>query len=254
MRRFLLLFLSLVLLGASYAVNRLVINLHYIVPVEPRKLAYVAAFDGNQEDWSLSEGQLRSRILETGVLQLEVLEPNRLPFAQSKPYFADFDLRVQASPVGGPLDNGYGIIFRLQNKDNSVLSDDDFYLFQISSDGYYRVLRAFQGEQKELSTWIPSPLILQGNHVVNQLRVIGQGTSFKFFINNQPVQLCIPDDPSARSTYTRAGVCEGGSMQDILVDASIPNGQLALAAQSFDEAGVVIEFDNLVIYGPSTQE
>jgi hypothetical protein len=38
---------------------------------------------------------------------------------------------------------------------------------------------------------------------------------------------------------------------DTLVDASIPNGQLGVVAQSLDESGVVVDFDNVVVYGPS---
>jgi hypothetical protein len=241
-----------IVLLVDYGLNRLTANWHYVLPVESGKVAYLATFDALQQDWNLSVGRLKSEILDTGVLRLEVGDIKSLPFAEANPYFGDFDLQVEATPVDGPENNGYGVIFRLQNKDNSSPDDDDFYLFLISSDGYYRVVRSFNHEQKELSTWIPSPAVIQHTGVTNRLRVVAKGDQFQFFINGQQVALCIPDDPTARSTYSeQTGECTGGKMLDTLADSSIPNGQIGVAAETFDEAGVVVDFDNLVVYGPS---
>jgi len=251
LRRFLIVLVLLLLLGISYLANRLTAHLHYIVPVVVGKVAYVATFDDFKSDWALAEGRLKAQILDTGALRITVGEADKLPFSQTKPYFADFDVRVQTTAVDGPEGNGFGLIFRLQNKDNSSPSDDDFYLFEISSDGYYRVLRAFNGAQKELSTWIPSPVINQHIGATNFMRVNAKGNQFQFFINNHLVQLCIPDDPNGVSTFPATGQCVGGKMLDTLVDSSIANGQLGVVAQSLDEQGVVVDFDNLVVYGPS---
>ena len=251
MRRFLIIVVLLLLLGLAYLANRFTAHLHYIVPVEAGKVAYIATFDDFKSDWTLADGRLKTQILDTGVLRIEVGEADKLPFSQAKPYFADFDVRVQTTAVDGPEGNGYGLIFRLQNKDNSSPSDDDFYMFEISSDGYYRVLRSFKDTQKELSTWVPSPVINQHIGATNFIRIVAKGDQFQFFVNNQLMQLCIPDDPNGVSTFPATGQCVGGKMLDTLVDSSIPNGQIGVVAQSLDEAGVVIDFDNLVVYGPS---
>ena len=251
MRRFMILLVLLLLLAVAYLANRFTVHLHYIVPVETAKVAYIATFDDFISDWAQTEGRLKVQILDTGTLRIEVSETDKLPFSQAKPYFGDFDVRVQTTAVDGPEGNGYGLIFRLQNKDNTSPSDDDFYLFEISSDGYYRVLRAFNGVQKELSTWIPSPVINQHIGSTNFIRVNAKGDQFQFYINTHQVQLCIPDDPNGTSTFPATGQCVGGKMVDTLVDVSIPNGQLGVVAQSLDEAGVVVDFDNVVVYGPS---
>lgn len=250
MRRFLFLFISLLLFGLAYILNRATANWHYILPVEAGKVAYLATFDSFSEDWSLSQGRLKTEILESGLLRIEVGEVDSLPFAQATPHFGDFDVRVETTVMDGPENNGFGLIFRLQTRDNSTPGDDDFYLFEISSDGYYRVLRSLKGVQRELSTWIPSVFINTGLGVTNWLRVVAIGNEFQFFINNQPVQLCIPDDPEGVSTFPATGECVGGQMLDILVDTTILGGQLGVAAQSFDVEGVVVDFDNLVVYGP----
>jgi len=251
LRRFFMILVLLLLLGASYFANRLTAHLHYIVPVEAGKVAYIATFDDFKSDWTQAEGRLKVQILDTGSLRITVGDVDKLPFSQAKPYFADFDIRAQTTAVDGPEGNGFGLIFRLQTKDNSSPADDDFYLFEISSDGYYRVLRSFNGDQKELSTWIPSPVINQHIGATNFLRVNAKGDHFQFYVNNQQVQLCIPDDPNGVSTFPATGQCVGGKMLDTLVDSSIPNGQLGVVAQSLDEQGVVVDFDNVVVYGPT---
>lgn len=250
MRRLLTVFILVLLLVLAVAASRLTANIHYVVPVEAGQVAYAATFDDFVADWALSTGRLKSFITDTGTLRIELNESG-FPFSQAKPYFADFDLRVQAAAVDGSEANAYGVIFRLQNKDNTSLADDDFYVFELSADGYYRVLRSFDGTQKELSTWIPSSVINLHIGATNYLRVIAKGDQFQFFINNQLVQLCIPDDPEDESTYPVTGECVGGKMLDTLTDASIPNGQVGVVAQSLDEDGISVEFDNLVIYGPS---
>lgn len=252
MRRLIVLLLLVGLLAAAIWFNRLLANWHYVVPVMAGEAAYLATFDADDGDWNLAEGRLSARILDTGALRLEIAEPFKLPFAEARPHFADFDLRVQATAADGPLNNGFGVIFRLQNKDNVSPGDDDYYLFMISSDGYYQLSRSINGAAREVSTWIPSQAIRQGIGMSNWLRVVAQGDQFQFFINNQQVALCIPDDPAAQSTYNSvSGECVGGQMRDTLTDASIPSGQIGVAAQSFDQGGVVVDFDNLVILGPT---
>jgi hypothetical protein len=232
-----------------YGLNRLTANWHYVLPVEPGKVAYLATFDAFQQDWNLAFGRLKSQITDTSSLRLDVGDVNSLPFAEALPYFGDLDAQVEATPLDGPENNGYGLIFRLQNKDNDSPDDDDFYMFLVSSDGYYRVLRSFNHEQKELSTWVPSVAINQGLNVTNRLRVVAKGNQFQFYINGQQVQLCVPDDLNGKSTYKTA--CVGGTMLDRLVDDSIANGQIGVAAETFNESGVVVDFDNLIVSGPS---
>ena len=188
-------------------------------------------------------------------MQISIGADSAGAYSAVRPYFGDFDVRVDAQATDGPIDNSYGLVFRLQNKDNNLVEDDNYYLFLVSSDGYYQVSRAIDGRQKELSTWIELSAIQQGLKAVNTLRVIAQGDQFRFFINNQSVTLCIPDDPDAQSTVNPvSGECMGGSMQDTLTDASIPNGQIGVTAQSTQTggAGVVAAFDNLLVYAPPT--
>jgi hypothetical protein len=253
LRRLLILFVLIVLLGAAYLLNGLTANWHYVIPAEASKVAYVATFDNLTDDWDLYLGRQSAQI-EKDFLQLQADDLNKKSWAVSKQFWADVDFSVQASPVDGPINNGYGVIFRFQNKGNASSDDDNYYVFMISSDGYYQIVRSLDGEQKELSNWIPSPVVDQGIGVTNFLRVVAVGDRFQFYINGQLVQLCVPDDPNGVSTYDeRNGGCKG-TMVDTLEDASIPNGQLGVVIQTLDEPGVIVDFDNVLVVGPTTMD
>jgi hypothetical protein len=234
-------------LGAILIVlNRLspiVAEWHYVVPSTPGEVLYAATFDDAAADWELYSGRLSAQVAD-GALRVTVGEPDSLPFSTAAPYFSDFDLRVKTAAVAGPLDNGYGVIFRAQDSDN-------YFLFLISSDGYYQVRREVNGAEKILSEWIPSELIHQGLNTANEIRVVAQGDTFQFYVNGTQVELCIPNDPDAVSTYVDS--CVDGQMLPQLVDNSIAEGQIGVIALTFDEPGVEVDFDNVLVFGPASE-
>ena len=256
MRRILVIIILVVIFAVLFALNRSLASWqHAIISGDPGQLLYAATFDGGSsdgfnDDWSQYPGRLSAE-LDQGQMKITIGEVDGGAYSVAAPHFGDFDLRVQAQTLEGPVDNGYGVVFRLQNKDNTLLEDDSYYLFLISGDGYYRVMRALDGVPQIVSDWIDSPLVQQGLHTANQLRVVARGNQFQFYINGEQVQLCIPDDPGAVSTYS-GGTCFGGAMVDALTDDAIPNGQIGVSARSTATggAGVVVAFDNLLVYAP----
>lgn len=245
MRRILpIILLVLVLLGFVF-LSRALANWHYVIPSESNSLLYIATFDGFNEDWAQYAGRLSSQV-ENGALRLNVDEPVAGPYSVASPYFADFDVQVQAYVADGPEENGFGIVFREQDPNN-------FYYFLLGSDGYYQVVRSLNGEERVLSNWIETESINTGIGAENQLRVVGRGGSFQFYANDQLLLLCIPDDPNALSTYFN-GNCVDGTMMDTLVDASFPSGRLGVIAMTIQgsDTGVVVDFDNLLVYAPET--
>lgn len=240
---------NLIILAAPAAIliilNRLspmIAEWHYVVPATPGEVLYAATFD-DVADWELYGGRLSAQVAD-GALRVVVDEVDSLPYSAAAPYFSDFDLRVQSQAVAGPLDNGYGVIFREQGPDN-------YYLFLISSDGYYQARREVDGMEKTLSEWIPSPLVNQGLGAINEIRVVARGDTFQFYINGELVELCIPNDPDGVSTY--ADSCIDGQMLPELVDDSIAEGRLGVIAVAFDEPGVEVDFDNVLVFGPASE-
>lgn len=254
MRKALLPFILLLVLLALLAVNQLLANQHYVLAGETGAALYTATFDDYLDDWHLYQGRLEAWV-EDSQLQVKVDRVGRGAYSKARPHFGDFDYRVEARAIGGPLNNGYGVIFRLQDKDNDSFEDDSYYAFLVSSDGYYQVLRAIDGEQKELSTWLPSPLVHQGvgeTDSANWLRVIARGNRFQFFINGEPVALCLPDNPDGISTLDVDGSCMG-TMSSTLTDDSVSSGQIGVIVFTYDpdaaDPTITAGFDNVLVLG-----
>jgi hypothetical protein len=216
-------------------------NWHYIVSGAPGTLLYTASFDATQDDWETYSGRLDVSI-DGGVLRVENGQSDSYAFSVADQHYADLDLRGRAVGAAGPLNNGYGVVFRYQNPQN-------FYAFLVSSDGYYSVMRAVNDDQRWLSNWIDTPLVNQGIGVVNRLRVVASGDEFRFWINGEPALVCIPNNPDAESTYVM-GTCVEGTMLDVLRESSLASGQIGVVALTFGEPDVVAEFDDVVIYSP----
>lgn len=249
------------LLAGVILLNNAAANWHYVVSGAPGALLYAASFDGGAADgfnaeWEQYDGRLSAQIADGALRLSDTGDPNGNPFSTIPLYFSDFDLQVVSrfalGPVGGSLDDGFGVIFRLQKKQSASIDDDEFYLFQISNDGFYRVARRLNGETIDLSAWIDTPIINQGVEVENKLRVLARENEFSFYINDEQVLLCIPDDPEAKSTYYSAfQECRGGSMRPTLIDSGIAYGQIGLVlSSSVDAPEVTAEFDNLLVYAP----
>lgn len=216
---------------------------------QPGAVLYTAAFEGDMGDWATYAGRLSAQI-SAGTLVVAVDQVDAGAFSAALPVFTDFDLRVKTRMIAGPEDNALGVVFRLQTGDSGRVEDDRYYLFQISSDGYYRLVRVLDGVLDEVSTWIESPTVRIGFDIENSLRVVALGDRFRFFVNDQPVALCIPNNPEAESMY-QMNTCVDGQMIEVWQDAAVTSGQIGLAAASTETGGggVQIAFDDLVIGG-----
>ncbi|MBK9747866.1 MAG: DUF1080 domain-containing protein [Chloroflexi bacterium] len=240
MRTLLTLLLLILVLFGFIQLRGQAANLHYVTSGAPGEVLYAAAFDGFQDEWELYN-ERRVAEFADGVLRLSNSEANNGSYSVAKARFADFDLTLDGRAVAGSENNGYGVIFRLQDRRN-------YYLFEVSSDGYYRVARVVNEDVRELSTWIESPLVNTGIGAMNRLRVVARGDQFEFYINGERAQVCIPNNPEAQSTFLM-DTCIDGQMLDTLTDATIAQGQVGAVIETFDTSGVTVEFDNLVVLG-----
>ena len=93
--------------------------------------------------------------------------------------------QVEATQLEGPLDNGYGLMFRVDPDTNS------FYLFEVSGDGYVWIgvcENSCEEEQPLVGNgWVASESVNQGLNATNVLRVRAEGGNLIFFVNDQEV-------------------------------------------------------------------
>ncbi len=205
---------------------------------EPGELLYVTTFDAFNDEWDLYRGRKSAQVTD-GMLQVHIEEETAGVFSPLDRVYGDFDLTVEASHLEGPIDNGFGVIFRHRDADN-------FYQFLISSDGYYKIVQVHEGAAETLTAeWAPSEHIRTGEGAANTLRVVARGSRFTFHINGQQQTLCLGSNAIPRT-------CEGGEQAETLNDSTLDYGHVGVGALTTRTGGpgVAIGFDNLVITGP----
>lgn len=191
-------------------------------PSDPVSLASDILFQDDFSDPSSGWDQVNedegSTDYVNGVYRIYVNEANYDIWANPSLNFTDTVIEVEATKVGGPEDNDFGVICRYQNLDN-------FYFFIISSDGYYGIAKVVNGEQEliGMDNMEYSDAINQGSES-NLLRADCVGNQLALYVNGEKV-----------------------------VDANdlqYSSGDVGLIAGTFDDAGTEVDFDNFVVREP----
>ncbi|MGJ3240670.1 MAG: hypothetical protein ACFE0Q_18320 [Anaerolineae bacterium] len=243
---------------------------------EPGELLYAAGFDGFTDEWQLFEGR-RSAQITDGVMRMALDTPDTI-YTAADPIYADFDMRVTTRATAGELANdGYGVIFRLEEPNHNTdcgrqwvivctleyipflqttinliapapqTGASGYYLFLISNDGYYQILRRNAETElvEEVTIWHDSRGLLNtGIDEENRIRVVGQGDQFRFFLNDQPALLCVPREgelPTGNSDNCL------GEETFIWQDDTYSRGKLGLVLTGSND---VVVFDNLTVTMP----
>lgn len=124
---------------------------------------------------------------------------------------------VEVTQTDGPIDAGYGLMFRVDD------DNDSFYLFEISGDGFAWIGRCLAGcsEQSVLINdwWFETNAIKQGLGETNELKVEANANNLIFFVNNIEI---------GRVT-----------------DSILGQGDIGLFVETIGLGGVTIEFDNV---------
>ena len=123
---------------------------------------------------------------------------------------------VEATPLEGPLDNGYGMVFRAEDEAQS------FYIFEVSADGFVWVGYCLDrcAEQQAIigDGWFRSEAVRQGLDVTNTLEVRAEAANLIFSVNGQEV---------GRVT-----------------DDTLERGDFGVIVETLGEGGVLVAFDN----------
>ena len=183
-------------------------------PVAASDVLMADDFSDLHNNWLSEVTEQSDKGYEDGEFRLTMYQPEYSTWSYPDPPrdFADFALEVDARRVSGPLDNEFGVLVRYQPE------TDEFYLFAISSNGFYSVQKYQANEWQKLVDWTESAAILQGEDV-NRLRVTGQGDKMRFFVNGEPLTQ--------------------------VEDASFRSGSVGLLASTNEKGGVAVAFDNL---------
>jgi hypothetical protein len=153
-----------------------------------------------------------------GVYRITVNSANRDEWATPGLNLADVRIEVDAIKIGGDRNNRFGIICR-------ATGADSFYVFLISSDGYYGIGK-IKGNRYEL---LGSEALLPSDK-------IPKGSAYLHLQAD-----CIQD---------RLGLYVNGEKIAEARDAEFQTGDVGLIAGAYNTVGTDIFFDNFIVSKP----
>lgn len=177
---------------------------------------YEESFDAAGSWGTGASADVEGQVSE-GVYEMLVESNHGIYLATAGERFADGAYELDATQIDGPLNNGYGMLFRVDEE------SDSFYVFEVSGDGYVWIgycTDLCESEAVALvgGDWFRSPAVKMGLHETNNLKVIADGSRMTFFVNGLEV---------GRAT-----------------DSRLAEGDVAVMVETLGEPGVRVVFDN----------
>jgi len=174
--------------------------------------------------WNAHTGAEAATNYDNGQYLIAVEQTGVDVWAQPGLEFTDTRLEVETQYAAGPLNNEFGVMCRYTRRGDR----SSFYFFLISSDGYYAQGKVVENKRTVLNPatgdFQPASVILQDPAAINQLSATCQGSHFTFAVN--------------------------GAVLGEFDDSELARGDIGLIAGTYDETGVQIRFDNLVVKKP----
>lgn len=159
--------------------------------------------------------------IEEGDLQISTSQPGQIWWTNPGQSFEDVVISVETRQLSGPNDNAFGVICRYQSEDN-------FYVFLISGDGYYSIGK-YQAGSEEV-------VYLTEDGQFAQSDVINQGTS-----TNLIEASCIGNE---------LGLTVNGVPLVTVTDPTFVTGDIGLAASTLQPGTLLVAFDDVRVSLP----
>jgi hypothetical protein len=176
-------------------------------------------FDNYDNHWQTFDDFNGVTKVDDGVFSIQVRQKNVFYFSNPTQSFGDVDMTFDVTLVEGSNANS------MMGAQCRKRSDNYFYIFAITGNGYYTVSKFNGNGWEDLVAWTPSSAVRTGK-ATNTLRVICSGEALQFWIN--------------------------GARVVTLEDDSFPRGEIGLLAGTFQESSpnTLVTFDNLTITLP----
>jgi hypothetical protein len=183
-------------------------------------LPYADEFDNPDSGWGAERTGAFERGYQDSGYFIALRRPDWLIWATPGHTFADVSVEADVNAGAGAAVGLAGVLCRHRNRDN-------FYLFAITSDGYYGIFRRVDGGALEALTGegalLFSDAIVTGD-AVNHVQAVCQGEELSLFVNERPL-----------ATVT---------------DTAHTRGDVGLGAASGPTGQARAEFDNLEVTSP----
>lgn len=181
-------------------------------PTESGVVIFEDDFSTNTGLWTEANDAGDYALVTQGLLIINVTTINQVVLSLTNFTLQNFDMRVRATQMAGPNDNGYGVIF-------GYTGPDSLYRFDIAGDGYWGVSRYQSG------AWQPIVVLTQHSAIspgaaTNDLRIVSDAGTVWFYCNEQLL---------------------GNAL------LNVPEGRVGVFASTFDAPDVQVAFDNVIV-------
>jgi hypothetical protein len=189
------------------------------VSADPGEVVFQDDFSRAVSGWDRYYDATHSSDYHEEAYRIHVLESNTDAWAVPHLDLDDVQIEVDATKLGGPDDNVYGVLCRYKDARN-------FYFFLVSSDGYSGIGVYKDGRRRLLTdeSLLPSEAVNRGE-VLNHIRADCNGYLLRLFVNGHLV------------AETQA--------------AEFSSGDVGLIAGTYGQPGAEILFDNFSVLQPS---
>jgi hypothetical protein len=183
-----------------------------------QKTPYIETFE-TAGSWTVGSDPNAMGQVKDGAYEMFVELSGDIFWVTGGRLFRDAVYEVDATPVEGTVDNGYGLLFRVNTEEQR------FYVFKVSSDGYVFIGRCADNCAETVALvdrdWFDSPAVAQGLNVTNHLRVVASGARMSFYVND-----------------TLVGEAE---------EENLKQGDIGLLSETFTPGGLRVVFDNFTV-------
>jgi len=191
---------------------------YFQLPVQPGDVLFQDDFSRSSSGWDRYQDPTYRADYSDGRYRITVAVPETDAWANPRLGFDDVRVEVEATKLGGPDDNVFGVLCRYQDPRN-------FYFLVLSSDGYVGVGAYKDGRRKLLSdeSLLPSLAVAQGA-ATNLVRADCVGYGLDLYVN--------------------------GTLVSQAQAAEWMEGDVGLMAGTYHEPGTDIGFDNFAVRQP----
>jgi pSer/pThr/pTyr-binding forkhead associated (FHA) protein len=179
-------------------------------------LLYEDDFSDSSSGWDDAFDRYTTKQYGNNKYYIEITTSNLVAWGLANRNVADFRLQVDAAQESGPNNNGYGVLFRFQDRDN-------FYRFDISGDGFFLLSKFHAGEWVTLIPWTASSAINVGQSA-NRLAVEAIGSQIRVYAND--------------------------TLLAEVEDDTLTAGNFGFFASTFSDSGLTISFDDIKLWTP----
>jgi hypothetical protein len=182
-------------------------------------------FSNPNSGWDKYAGADVTTDYDNGKYLIAVTDPGLDVWGQPGLDLADVAFSADTQYVAGPANNEFGLMCRYERGGDGKNS---FYFFLVSSDGYFALGKVIKDVRTILSpsegSFQPTSTLLPAQDATNQIQAVCQGDHLSMSVNGTPV-----------GEFT---------------DGDLDRGGIGLVAGTFDEGGVRIQFDNVLVKKP----